>query len=119
MRAIPPAHRREISNDEFFKKCVVCGSHKVQIHHNFIYAGKQISELWNYVPLCEEHHDKITPHKPGYDPLEREYIDWFVLIRMKPEDRAKYPKKDWAQLKKYLDTKFLPPYAVSRMSQHH
>lgn len=57
----------------------------------------------------------ITPHKPGYVPREREYIDWLVLIRMKPEDRALYPKKDWIQLKKYLDTKFLPSYAVSRM----
>ena len=56
---IPPKIREIISNDPYYKKCARhnqdCDG-RITIEHVFLYAGRQISDLWNLIPLCERHH---------------------------------------------------------------
>lgn len=107
MRPIPANHRKQIADDDFYRKCYVCGDSKVEIHHVFSYSGRQISEMWNYVPLCRAHHAETTPHNMGYKKDTRNYIEWCTVMKMTAEDKQKYPKFNWSQLKHYLDTLFL------------
>lgn len=105
MRPIPPAHRREIANNDWYRHCIICGGNQITIAHIFQYGGKQISEMWNYLPLCVQCHAKSTPHNVNYIPATRYYVEWYTVLRMTPADRQQYPKTNWLQLKKYLDTK--------------
>ncbi len=99
MRTIPANHRKKIDSDPYFKKCLFC-SNKPQIHHNFTYARQQISELWNYVPLCVLHH---TGEKGVHKFREtKEKVDLHVLLKMTPLDMAKYSKRNWELDKQYL-----------------
>lgn len=104
---IPLKYRKVINSSDFFRKCIICHSPKVEIHHVFIYAGKQINELWNYIPLCKEHHAECTPHNKDYIAETRYYVEWYALLKMSLQDKNSYPKFNWAQHKKFLDDKFL------------
>jgi len=88
-------------SDPFYKTCCIeddeC-SGVIQIHHNFIYASKQVDEPWSALPVCEWHHSKEKRRDIG------DRLDRVMLSRMKSEDKAKYPRKDWAQLERYLKT---------------
>lgn len=55
MRAIPRSLRKKI-NDEWKKECIFCGRNDVELHHAFIYSGRQVNELWALVYLCKSHH---------------------------------------------------------------
>ena len=94
MRKIPLAHKNNISNDPFFKECARKndGSCKgrITIEHALIYAGRQISEMWNYVPLCEYHHDVNT--QQGNGDLNKEKNVWIALNRAEKSDLDKYSK---------------------------
>ena len=56
MRPIP-LNQREIIDQErdTFGSCILCSRHP-EIDHVFLFARKQIAELWNYVPICTRHH---------------------------------------------------------------
>ena len=99
MRSISSTHKRQIDSDPYFKKCILCGQ-KPEIHHCFIYQGKQIAELWNYVPLCHFHH----VGEKGFHKCKetKEIVELHVLQKMSPLDMAKYNKRNWEQEKKYL-----------------
>jgi len=105
MRKIPAKHRKLIDKDPFFKQCCKCGRRDVQIHHVFTYAGKQISEMFNYVPACVSCHKKATPHASGrkYDPEIRHFFEWVALQRMTYEDLFKYNKYDWGNLVLFIN----------------
>ncbi len=104
MIPIPAAHKKIISTDLFFKRCLLCPSTLVEIHHCWIVAGCQIAEIWAYSPLCNEHHTGKT----GFHCLKaaKEKVEWILINRMTEADMAKYPRIDWKQKKKYLDSKF-------------
>jgi hypothetical protein len=97
MRPIPPKLRAQIDADQYFKVCArqnfYCEG-RITIEHAWIYAGKQINELWAFVPLCWYHH-----LGPGLDKEENQRLS---LMWATDEDLAKYPRKDWAQIKRYL-----------------
>ena len=95
MRAIPPKQRKEINDNDWYRECKYpgCASKQVEIHHCCQYSGRQIAELWNYVPLCHEHHSS----KEG-----RDWAELLAITRMTEEDRMKYNKRDWLQRAKYL-----------------
>ncbi len=101
MRPIPIKHREIISSDPYFRVCarlnMDCNG-RITIEHSFIYAGRQISEMWNYVPLCWAHHlgDKFV----------KEVNQMISLNRATDEELSKYPRKNWSQLKKYLNEKW-------------
>ena len=96
MRVIPRKIRDKIEQDDFFRYCVITGSEGVSIEHCWIYAGRQINELWALVPLRR---DLNTSHPP----VEvKERCRLISLNRATKEDLAKYPKKNWDIIHKYL-----------------
>ena len=99
---IPLAIRKQLSGDDRMRKCEICSESRVQFHHVFIYAGKQIKEAWNIAPACANCHAMATPHNSKYVQSVREQFEWNALNRMTPSDIVKYPKKDWQTLKNYL-----------------
>lgn len=64
------------------------------MEHAFIYAAKQINELWAIIPLCWYHH-----LGEGLDKQQNQAI---ALRRATEHDLSKYPRKPWEQIKKSL-----------------
>ncbi|MFA6972883.1 MAG: hypothetical protein WC208_15985 [Gallionella sp.] len=80
---------------------------RITWEHAFIYGGNQIQEKWAIIFLCEYHHG-VCNYQEGGD-LKKEINHWIAINRMTSEDMAKYPRKPWQQLKKYLNTKYGEP----------
>lgn len=98
MRTISIKMRSEIAEDPFMKHCCIgkyCEG-KVEWHHVWIYAGRQINEPWAIVPACKYHHDKAGL------PEIKQLFEIASLRRTTEIDLQKYSKKDWSQIKKYL-----------------
>lgn len=103
MRVIPLKLRKQLEADDFMKKCILTGETvDISWEHPWIYAGRQINEAWAIVPVVKRLNTSSMP------PRMKNYCRWISLIRAKPEDLAKYPKKNWAQEKRNLDRMFLP-----------
>lgn len=100
MRPIPLKLRKEIANDNFYKKCCITGNINVSLEHCWIYGGKQINEKWAIVPLARELN---TSHPPTE---VKERCRLISLRRATKEDLAKYPKRDWKQELNYLEGKY-------------
>lgn len=84
MRKIPPKIRAKILLDPFYNTCArahegTCQSKKITIEHVIIFAGRQIDDLWNLIPLCEYHHD-VNKFQDGGD-LSKERNLWIALNR--------------------------------------
>lgn len=100
MQPIPTAHKEQIKTDPRFK---ICARHdpdcqgRITVEHAFTYSGRQINELWAYVPLCWYHHLGAG--------LNKEINRWISLQQATAADLAKYPRFDWKQLIKYLNSK--------------
>lgn len=105
MRKIPKKLRNKLSNDPYYNKCCLTGKRKgLQWHHSFKYAGKQINERWNIMPIYyKKHHwygDKDSVHNLKET---EEYVKYLALQRADLDDLEKrYPKKDWKQIYKHL-----------------
>lgn len=99
MRPIPKELRDEIAKDPFMKVCCYTGETKdITWEHCWVYSGRQINEAWAIVPL-------VRRLNTSYIPAEvKNYCRWVSLQRATKEDLAKYPKKNWVQEKKYLDS---------------
>lgn len=98
MNPIPIKLREELSKDPFMKKCVFTGDIKnVSWEHCWTYAGKQINEKWAIVPLRRDLNVNMQANV-------KEYCRWISINRATDEDFAKYPKVDWQQKKKYLNS---------------
>ncbi len=95
---IPKKLRAKIAEDPFMEKCVVTGTTqttgfmRVSWEHCWIYNGKQIQEAWAIVPLRLDLNVNMTQKV-------KDYCRWISLQRATEEDLAKYPKRDWKQLK--------------------
>lgn len=108
MRKIPQSHKDQIAQDPYFSKCARahegnCGG-RITIEHAWIYAGRQINEMWAYVPICAYHHE-VDEYQDDGD-LNKELNQFISLSRATDADLAKYPKKDWRQIKNYLNEKY-------------
>jgi hypothetical protein len=92
MKPIPAKLRKQINEDDFFKRCCLTGSANVSIEHCWQYGHGQINELWAIVPLRR---DLNTSHPP------REVKEKCQLISLRQAEEAgidlneKYPRKDW------------------------
>lgn len=56
---IPQHLKDQIYLNKFFTKCCIADKDcqgRVSIHHNLIFAGKQVNEFWALLPLCGYHH---------------------------------------------------------------
>lgn len=86
MRPIPQKHRVTIDADLFYKRCALEGEHggRITIEHAIIFCGRQVAEMWNYVPLCERHHG-IGPWMDA-GTLEKDKSVWVALNRATDEE---------------------------------
>ncbi len=100
MRKIPEKLRKEIAEDPFMALCCITGSGSVSWEHCWVYAGKQINEAWAIVPLRRD----LNNSHPPKDIKER--CQLISLERATKEDLAKYPKKNWDQIYKFLSKKY-------------
>ena len=114
MHPIPTEVKERVKLDPFMGACiyVVIGrghectkknippSQKVvEWEHVFKYAGKQIQEHWNLIPVCTYHH-----REEGLDKRFNEYI---ALRRANVSDLLlRYPRTNWVQEFKYLSGKY-------------
>jgi len=101
MRKIPDKMREEIAEDPFMERCCITGSFNVSWEHSWNYGSRgQINEKWAIVPLRR---DLNTSHPPKE---VKERCQLISLDRATKEDLAKYPKKNWSQIHKYLKNKY-------------
>lgn len=107
MRTISPKNRKAIDADPYFKVCARSGpncSKRITIEHVFIHAGRQIDELFNFLPLCTFHH-AVNEHQDGGD-LNKELNEYLALCRATMPDLIKYPRVSWWLRFTYLHNKF-------------
>jgi len=91
MRPIPPKMREAMAADPYYKACARADhecSGRITWEHVWIYAGRQINEVWAIIPLCWHHH-----LGEGLDKRENERIS---IARATDEDLAKYPRRKWS-----------------------
>lgn len=92
-----PCERKAALNDH------VCGGRST-MEHCFIYAGRQLNEKWSIIRLCELAHS-VGPYATN-GILNKKINHWLSLQHATEEDFKKYPRFDWANLKKYLNKKY-------------
>lgn len=104
MQPIPMKHRKQIAIDSYFNRSCLSGQRatwkdKIVIHHPWTYAGKQISEMWNYLPLLASEHDYNSPYPSAHNSkLISEKLKLIAISRGDLQEIKKlYPKKDWDQ----------------------
>ena len=105
MRPIPPAMREKLAQEPRMKVCALSGlgrayggcSGGIEWDHVWIYAGKQINELWAIIGVCKGHHKAKDGNR-----VVKDAICIASLKLAKPADLAKYPRKNWDQIKKSL-----------------
>lgn len=104
MRPISEKVKKELEGDPRMKLCVVRHSTlleacegRVEWDHIWIYAGKQIDEPWAIVGVCKKHHRE----KDG-NPYIKRLVESASLRLATEEDLAKYPRKNWSQIKHFL-----------------
>ena len=106
MRPIPLKMRAELAEEPRMKVCVVKGlgfgecEGRIEWDHCWIYAGRQINELWAILGVCNKHH-----YEKNGNQLLKESIARKSLQLATDEDLQKYPRKNWAQIKKSLGMK--------------
>lgn len=101
MRPIPLKLRKELAAEPYMQVCALhflggC-SRKIEWHHVWIYAGRQVNERWAILPACNFHHENVKK-----DRKIKELFEVLSLETASEADLEKYPRKDWKQIKKYL-----------------
>lgn len=96
----------EIKAERYYcERRFILGDHlcdgRLTMEHALTYSGKQIPDKWAIVVLCEWAHG-VGKYAQGGG-LNKRINEWLALMHASPEDLEKYPKKDWVQMKKYLD----------------
>lgn len=101
MRPISKKVLEKIKSSKKIDTCVWCGSkNNIELHHAFIYSGKQIDEDFAIHPLCSNCHR-------GYNgTIRKEIKDYCELLSLGTGIKIltqKYTKVDWNSKKKYLE----------------
>jgi hypothetical protein len=73
---------------------------RVQWHHVWEYAGTQINEIWAILGVCTKHHDMVKTNRAVKELLELRSVEIAT-----DEELAKYPKRAWKTMRKYLQVK--------------
>ena len=86
---------------------------KLELHHAFTYAGREIQEFWAIMPVLHRKHqrdgDKDSIHNSD---VTKKYVQWILLSNYLKEGysldaiQEKYPKKDWKEIYQVLVTRF-------------
>ncbi len=76
--------------DPFYERCCLTGvfarNTKVEWHHNFQYAGRQVQEKWCILPLAKQVHADIAYHK--------EECDWIMLNRVDDDTLRRFNRSE-------------------------
>lgn len=91
--------REEMAADPYYKICARKGndcSGRITWEHAFKYAGGQVQEKWSIIPLCWHHHLGKG--------LNKRFNEYIALLRATKEDLEKYPRENWEQKKKHLQS---------------
>jgi len=107
MNPIPQKLRNEMAADPFYKECCLTGTparfEKVDWHHCWKFAGKQINEKWAIVPVWWYMHSPLgSPESVHNCRMTEIQIKLISLGRATKEDLAKYPM-DWDKERKRLE----------------
>lgn len=103
MRPIPLKMRAELEEEPRMKRCALVGLEfgscdgRVEWDHQWIYAGKQINEKWALLGVCSKHHYDKNGNQLLKESLARKSLNLAT-----EEDLQKYPRKNWAQIKRSL-----------------
>lgn len=101
MRKIPTKLRQEIALDPFYKKCCLAKfgecEGRIEYHHAFIFAGRQVNEKFAIFPLCHQHHELV--YKKDF----RNRLMWMMINRMTESDMKKYYRPDWNTKRNWLN----------------
>lgn len=101
MRPIPKPLLNEMLEDPFYKVCCISGqtNERIELHHNFTWAGRQLNEKWAILPLAHSIHERIIAYK--------ERCDWIMLNRADEATLKKYSKAvDLIRKRDYLNKKY-------------
>jgi len=116
MRGISPKVKKGILALEQNEKCArheECSCEgRLTWEHAWIYAGRQIDEVWAIIAICAKHHD--LPEYQGKGDMNKELNQYHSLKRAEliygpnflEVIKEKYPKKNWDQEWSYLSGKF-------------
>ena len=108
MRTIPKKIRDKLSESDWMKKCLWCGTQQnIEWEHSLLYKGSQINEVFSIQPLCR------TCHRGYSGTIKREikdYSEFIAIVMGLPDLQRKYPKFNWSQRKEYLQSKVLKKY---------
>ena len=87
---IPLKLRDELASDKFYAKCCLTGKTGIKIdwHHNFNYANKNINEKWCILPVVNEIHQ----YHQGITSEVKEKLNWIMYNRATDEELKKYSK---------------------------
>ncbi|MDE2022434.1 MAG: hypothetical protein KGI71_06000 [Patescibacteria group bacterium] len=108
MRPIPAPMRAKLEQQPRMKRCALASAQDLygmcsgrlthpEWHHVWTYAGQQINEPWAIVGACSRHHEMVKS-----DRAVRMAFEAASLLLATEEDLAKYPRKNWKQIKKSL-----------------
>lgn len=103
MNKMPTDLRAKLDKDPWYHRCTVTGATlgKIEWHHNFIFAGKQVQEEWCILPLAQKVHDRANRKDV------REVLDWIMLNRTDDATLLRYGKAtDLIGRRDHLNRKF-------------
>jgi hypothetical protein len=105
--------REAVESDPFFETSCLSGKRggwnnelkkydPIVINHTFLFAGKQIQEVFNMTPLLDSEHDN---EKDSFHRCQetREKVELICLMRASEEEIKKF---NLGQKKKYLEKKY-------------
>lgn len=105
MRPIPKKLRDEMAADPWYSRCCISGvpsvKAKIEFHHAFIFAGRQVNEKWCIIPVAASIHEKVS------NQIIREKIWWIILNRADLATLQKYSRsRDLVALKWKLNQQY-------------
>ena len=74
-------------------------SGRIELHHNLIYAYRQVDRAFCIIKLCKKHHS-MADRKDI-----KEKLDYIMIKKMTADDFKDFPRVNWSQKFKYLKSK--------------
>lgn len=112
MRHLPKKLKQEILADDYYRRCCLTyldnKDTKIDWHHAWEYAGKQINEKWAIMPVCWRKHSPLGDEDSVHNCKKTdEYVKYLSLLRADLNDlQRRYPKKDWQREFDYLKSRY-------------
>lgn len=110
MNNIPPALKKYILTDPYYKKCCLedeecqyeSGHRQIEWHHAIIYAGKQLQKKWAIVPVCSGFHHKYADRSD----IKERIVRVCVMRATKEELKEVSKAIDYVKLKEKYENSY-------------